>query len=119
MKERGASVNVSSLEEKHLHTVKESPLAEHMVSVLQAQPLLLLSTGTVQLSALSPFSCPSAAQPGATVPPTAREEGASVPSPPLTLFFFFFPSLPTACYIRYEELTHNPFMQPQMEQECN
>lgn len=62
---------------------------------------------------LSPFSCPSVehhrslqTQPGATVPPTAREEGVSL----------FAPSL-LACYIRYEELTHNAFVQTQIEQQ--
>lgn len=76
----------------HYKLLKKSSTSKHMVSVLQAQPLLLLSTGTVMFSALSiqmSFSRTpqkSATLPGATVPPTARGEGVS-------LLPFLFPCL--------------------------
>lgn len=90
---------------------------EHMVSVLQAPPLLLLSTGSVVLSALSiqaPFGGSpqrSANTAWSNSSPYCTRRGS------LFIFPFFFPCLP-ACLIRYEELTHNPFIQTQIEQEC-
>lgn len=90
MNEQGSSVFMSTLEKKDYKLLKKITPPKHMVSVLQAQPLLLLSTGTV---VLSPFSCPSVGDdtslqilPGATVPPTAQEEGVSLFPP------FFSPS---------------------------
>lgn len=85
MKEQGASVIVDTLrgKKKDYKLLKITP-PEHMVSVLQAQPLLLLSTGTVVLSARSIQLSFTSLQtlPGATVPPTAQREG---------VFFFLFP----------------------------
>lgn len=90
MKERGASVNVSSLEEKHLHTVKESPLAEHMVSPccrhshcyccqleLLSSQLSLHSVVLQQHSLEQQF-------------PLLHERREFL-HPPLPFFFFFFP----------------------------
>lgn len=53
MKEQGASVITSTLGKKKDYELLKITPPEHMVSVLQAQPLLLLSTGTVVLSARS------------------------------------------------------------------
>lgn len=81
-----------------------------MVSVLQAQPLFLLSTGTVMPSALSiqlSFS---------GTPQKSANTAWSNSSPYCTRKgSFYFP----ACYIRAEELTHGPFMHTQPEQQCN
>lgn len=86
----------------------------HRVSVLQAQTLLLLSTGTVVLSAsvhsvvlklwirlrlsVTPQRCPNTAWSNSA--PYCKTTGS---------FFIFL--LPAASFIRYKELTHNPFIQ--------
>lgn len=81
-----------------------------MVSVLQAPPLLLLSTGSVICSLHSVVLqwittvCTHSLEQQF---PLLHEERESL----------YFPSSP-ARFIRYEELTHNPFMQTQMEPEC-
>lgn len=81
----------------------------HRVSVLQAQTLLLLSTGTVVLSAsvhsvvLKLWICLRL-----RCPYTAWSNSA--PYCKTTGSFFIF-LLPPASFIRYKELTHNPFIQ--------
>lgn len=85
-----------------------------MVSVLQAQPLLLLSTETVVLSAFSiqlSFS-------GATETSASSLE-QQCPLLHKKRTFLHFPFCSTDCFIRYEKLTHNPFIQTQIELEHN